>query len=502
MAQGFAVCLQARRNRGREGLTMLVGLAYAQIVHPLYHWVKRDGVNRAVEELRANQWLSGNAISAIRQEKLERLLVHAYRHVPYYRDAIDTCRGDPTSLAQPERFTRLPVLTRATIRKNLARLCTKASAKNRLRPNSTSGSTGEPLVFYTDDRLAAYLTASVIRNKEWTGWCMSAREASLWGAPLDATKALNLRGRIHGAVTGSLLLSAYDLTEDAMDRYILSIAGFKPMLLVSYPSILEIFTEHCKKRNARFTSLRAIITSAETLWPHQRGTIEDGFGTAVFNRYGCREVGDIAHECSAHSGLHVNADFVHIEIVDGAGNPCKPGETGDVLVTCLENYGMPLIRYAIGDRGSWAIRPVCQCGRGLPLLDAIEGRSLDVVRTRTGLHIGGTYWTILLRSRPGFARFQVVQDTLDGVTIRFVPDGHFDEAILKYYSARIKEKCGDEFEVAFQKEEEIERTGAGKRRFVVSHAGQPCDVASADSGGDHMNLVLDGRTGRRGRRIV
>lgn len=450
---------------------MLAGLVYAHIVHPLYHWVKRDGVNRAVAELRANQWLTGDAISAIRQEKLERLLVHAYHHVPYYRAAIDACGGDPTSLAQPERFTRLPVVTKAIIRKNLARLCAQASARNRLRRKSTSGSTGEPVIFYTDDRLAAYLTASVIRNKEWTGWCMSAREASLWGAPMDATKALNLRGRIRGAVTGSLFLSAYDLTEDAMDRYISSIARFKPMLLVSYPSILEVFAEHCRRRNARFASLRAIVTSAETLWPHQRAVIEDVFGTAVFNRYGCREVGDIAQECSAHSGAHVSADFVYVEIVDDAGNPCKAGETGEVLVTCLENYGMPLIRYAIGDRSSWAVQSACQCGRGLPLLDAIEGRSLDVVRTRSGLHIGGTYWTILLRSRPGFARFQVVQDTLDGVTLRFVPDGDFDEAALKYYAARIKEKCGEEFEVAFQKEEEIERTGAGKRRLVVSHVG-------------------------------
>jgi phenylacetate-CoA ligase len=141
-------------------------------------------------------------------------------------------------------------------------------------------------------------------------------------------------------------------------------------------------------------------------------------------------------------------------------------------VTSLENYGMPLIRYAIGDRGSWAAEPTCACGRGLPLLEAIEGRSLDVVRTRSGLHIGGTYWTILLRSRPGFAQFQVVQDALDGVIVRYVPDDRFDEAVLDYYRTRIQEKCGQEFEVAFQKQAAIERTGAGKRRLVVSHIGR------------------------------
>lgn len=451
---------------------MLAGLAYAHVVHPLYHWAKRDGVNRTIAELRTNQWRASEAIAAIQHEKLQRLLRYAHRHVPYYRDAINALGGDPVSLAQPERFSKLPVLTKEVIRQNLARLCATDRQGSRLHPNSTSGSTGEPLMFYTDDRLAAYLKASVIRSKEWTGWRLSAREASLWGAPIDATKARNVRGRLHGAMTGSLFLSAYDLTASAMDRYIASIARFEPVLLVSYPSILEVFAEHCRTRNVRFDSLRAIITSAETLWPYQREFIENAFLIRVFNRYGCREVGDIAHECNAHSGLHVNADRVLIEIVDEAGNPCKPGDVGDLLVTGLDNYGMPLIRYAIGDCAAWAIQPQCKCGRGLPLLSAVEGRSMDVVRTGAGLHIGGTYWTILLRSRPGLAQFQVVQDALDGVTIRFVPDEHFDEEILEYYSARIKDKCGKEFRVAFQGQKQIECTSSGKRRFVVSHVGR------------------------------
>lgn len=462
---------------------MLTGLAYAHVLHPLYHWMKRDGVNRAVAELRANQWLHADAIAAIRQAKLERLLVHAHRHVPYYREVIDACGAAPASLAQAALFAQLPVLTKPIIRNNLERLHISTIPTIRLHLNSTSGSTGEPLVFYTDDRLAAYQKASVIRSKEWTGWRMSAREVSLWGAPIDATKASTVRGRIHGAVTGSLFLSAYDLSEITMDGYLATVARFKPVLLVSYPSILEVFAAHCKRRGARFDSLRAIIASAETLWPHQRALIEEAFGTVVFNRYGCREVGDIAHQCNAHGGMHVNADFLHIEIVDDDGNPCKPGETGNVLVTCLENYGMPLIRYAIGDRASWAIQPACTCGRGLPLLDAVEGRSLDVVRTRSGLLIGGTYWTILLRSRPGFAQFQVVQGSLDGVTIRFVPDDRFDETVLEYYAARIKERCGQEFEVAFRQEQKIEYTSAGKRRLVVSHA-DPTALASADSARD------------------
>ena len=444
-------------------------LAYAHVVHPLYHFAKRDGVNRAVHELRRNQWLAANAIDAIQQEKLQRILVHAHGHVPYYRDAIDALGVDPRELAQTETFARLPVLTKATIRRNHDRLQTTALAGNRLHLNSTSGSTGEPLEFYTDDGISTYLKASVIRNKEWTGWRRSSREVFLWGAPIDASKVKALRGRVHGAITGSLFLSAYDMTEEAMDGYLSSIARHQPILLISYPSILEVFATHCRRRSARVESLRAIITSAETLEPHQRDLIEKTFGARVFNRYGCREVGDIAHECASHTGLHVNSDCVLVEIVDGSGRPCSRGETGDVLVTSLRNYGMPLIRYAIGDRAAWSLRTTCECGRGLPLLAGIEGRSMDVVATRSGKHIGGTYWTILLRSRPGFTQFQVVQDTPDGVTVRFVRDDRFDAGVLEYYTQRIREKCGAEFHVEFQEEKELERTAAGKRRLVVSN---------------------------------
>jgi phenylacetate-CoA ligase len=455
---------------------MLGRLAYAHLVHPLYHKAKRDGVNEALTELRRNQWLTVDMLASIQCEKLERLLVYAHRNVPYYSDVLDGLDLDPARAAQPEHFSRLPVLTKALIRQNRARLCSTTLAGNRLHANSTSGSTGEPLCFYTDDRISAYLKASVIRNKEWTGWRMSSREACLWGAAIDGTKASALRGRLHAAVTGSLFLSAYDLSERVMDRYLSSIAAYKPFLLVSYPSILEVFASHCRRRVVKLDSLRAIITSAETLWPHQREIIERHLGVSVYNRYGCREVGDIAHECGSHQGLHVNADCLLIEIVDSSGQACRPGETGDILVTSLHNYGMPLIRYAIGDRATWSTERTCPCGRGLPLLGVVEGRSMDVVSTRGGQHIGGTYWTILLRSRPGLAQFQVVQDTLDGITVRYVRGDAFDPAVLEYYSARVNEKTAGELRVAFKEETDIERNAGGKRRLVVSNIGAGAPV--------------------------
>ncbi len=447
---------------------MLGRLAYAHVIYPLYHAARRDGVNGAIRELRSNQWLTADQIASIQRRKLERLLLHAYGNVPYYRDAIGKIGGNPAKLAPGETFARLPVLTKKIIREQQAELCSTRDDGNRLRPNSTSGSTGEPLRFYTDDRITPYLKASVQRFKEWTGWRLSSREACLWGAPIDAAKASAIRGRVHSWISGSLFLSAYDLNENGMDGYVSSITAYKPELLVSYPSILEVFAEHCRRKGVKLGPLRGIITSAETLWPHQRDRIESAFGVKVFDRYGSREVGDIAQECEEHDGLHVNSDCMVLEIVDPSGNACGAGEVGDILVTSLHNYGMPLIRYAIGDRAAWARGAMCRCGRGLPLLSAVEGRSMDVVRTRAGLHVGGTYWTIVLRSRPGIAQFQVVQETLEGIVVNYVRDGDFDPAVLAYFTDQIKAKCGGDFQVSFREERELMRSAAGKRRLVVS----------------------------------
>jgi phenylacetate-CoA ligase len=204
------------------------------------------------------------------------------------------------------------------------------------------------------------------------------------------------------------------------------------------------------------------------LWPHQREIVEDVFGIKVFDRYGCREVAHIAGECHEHDGLHVSADRVLLEIVDNNNRPCAPGETGRILVTDLDNYGMPLIRYDIGDRAVVAEPSACACGRGLPKIEGVKGRTLEIVVTPDGRQIGGTFWTLLLRSRPGFRQFQVVQEEINGVVIKFVPNSELTESTLTYFTARIEEYCGQDFRVAYAEQDKIDLTASGKQRVIVS----------------------------------
>lgn len=441
---------------------------YRTIVDPAIHALRRDGVIRARHELERNQWLSMDAVEALQQRKLATLLSFAAKNVPYYRTLFDALQISPDGEKSVAEIRRIPPLTKQIIRQHHDALISEDLSGNGLVANSTSGSTGEAFRFFTDRRSYAFRKAAGQRGDNWTGWRLGDPSVSLWGAPVDVAAAARLRGKLRDLVRGHRFLNSFALSVSTMDRYVDVIRRFKPTLFLSYPGPLEVFALHCRDRGVTFPSLQCIVSSAETLWPHQRKIIEDVFAVDVFDRYGCREVGHIASECREHDGLHISADRLLLEVVDDEDRPCAPGDTGRMLVTDLDNFGMPLIRYDIGDRAVVAERRVCACGRGLPMLENVEGRTLEIVVTPDGRKIGGTFWTLLLRSRPGFKQFQVVQKDIGGITIKFVADHELKESALAYFKSRIEEYCGHDFRVEFAEQEKIDLTVSGKQRVIIS----------------------------------
>jgi phenylacetate-CoA ligase len=442
---------------------------FGDFVFPLYHFVKRDGLNEAVSNLDQNQWMPIGELHELQRKKLADVLVYAAQNVPYYRELFRKIGLPADRLADSRGLVQIPLLTKAIINENRKALASEDLQKNRLLANSTSGSTGEALYFYTDRHSTVFRKAAEIRGRTWAGWRLGDGLVSLWGSPIDQKIGASLRGTIHGWITKHRLLSSYDLSTRTMTSYVQQIINLRPAVLVSYPGPLERFAEFCLENSVTFPSLRGIITSAETLWPHQRSTIEAAFDVPVLDRYGCREFGIIAQECQCHTGLHVNTDRVYVEVVDDADQPCEPGVSGRLLITDLDNYGWPMIRYDIGDNAAWAEDSMCDCGRSFPRLIKIDGRTLDVVRLPTGDRIGGTFWTLLFRSRGGIKQFQVVQESQEGVRIDFIPDQSFDGSCLSYFEKVIRDRCGPDFVIEFNKVSEIELTKSGKRRLIVSN---------------------------------
>ncbi len=437
----------------------------------------RDGMGRARRLLDRSQWWRKEELAAYQQKKLAALLSHACTHVPYYERIWRDLGLSSGELESPSLLRKFPILDKVVIRQNCRDLHVREIEQYEVKENSTSGSTGESLFFLVDLSHSVWSGAAGFRGYEWCRVSPFEREATLWGARFDAPPRKSLVDRLRLWTRPLLFLSSYDLSQQTMAKYVQELVAYGPRLLTSYPSPLEVFAEFCIARGIGIPSLRAIICSAEQLFPGQREIMEKAFGVPVFNRYGCREFGSVAQECDRHSGLHLAAERVYVEILDANGNPCRPGEIGELVITDLDNYVMPFIRYRIGDLARWSERQ-CPCGRGLPLLEGIEGRVFDLIKTKAGDVISGTFWTLLLRHVSEDIRaFQVRQDNLEEVRIllQMRSGGELPPESRRELLARIAERAPGLL-ATIEYVDHIPLTRSGKRRFVISKVKQHSSV--------------------------
>lgn len=442
---------------------------YETAIYPAYHWLKNDGANAAIRELGENEFLERAALRQVTLRKLHKLVAHATENVPFYRTLFRDFPLTGSLSDFHQSFLSLPLLSKTMINENLQSMISSDLEGNGLDDNSTSGSTGEKLRFYTDWRSGAYRKATVRRSQKWLGVMPGDPEVRLWGSPIDNSRARTLRGYLHSVISREKMLSAYSMDERSLSSYLKVCKRFKPKLLIAYPGALTVFAAYLENNGERIPSLKAISCSAETLYEHDREFLANVFGVPVYNRYGCREVGDIANEVPDADGLVVNSDRLFVEVLNEQGKPCEPEEQGEVVVTDLENYGMPLIRYRIGDLARWAT----ETARGgdkypFPMLASVDGRTLDVVRAPNGNRIGGTYWTILLRNRPGIAKFQVIQDKFDAIRVLYVgEEGATPD--FEYYRREIAERCGTRMQVDFVETDRFEQPPGSKFRLIMSN---------------------------------
>ena len=304
----------------------------------------------------------------------------------------------------------------------------------------------------------------------------------LWGAARDLNAGTKMGRWLGEFVYNRRALDAFEMSEDTMRGYVERLSKFRTVCLEGYADALYELAKFTAGNDLSIPKPRAIVSSASTLHPHMRDLIEGAFGASVFNRYGGRETGGMAGECDRHEGLHAFGDTVVLEVVDDSGHEVGEGEEGDVLVTTLWNYTMPLIRYRVGDR---AIRGPnrCSCGRPYPLLKRVTGRSgASFPRLGTGTVVPEFFiYVIAVECNDGsIAKFQVVQESMDRIVIRIVLNkgkkgipSHLQEQII----SRIRGAMGEDCDVRFSIEDEIAPTPTGKYINTVS-------LVEREGGGD------------------
>ncbi len=440
------------------------------VFFPLFHKTAGSNAWSEIQAYRKNQWLSSLELQKLQQAKLIALVKHCEGTVPYYRELFRQIGFDASAAADSDQWLKIPFLTKRIINGNRNKLIAENTGISELIRNSTSGSTGETLRCFYDQRSAKARQAAVWRDLEWTSCGYAERKAYLWGAQIDLRTSQSLKGRFHSFVTGDMNLSSYELSDESMNRYFRLLQKHSPKLLISYPSPLETFADFLKKKGYRIPSIKAIVTSAEQLYPWQRAKIEGVFGCRIFDRYGCREFGHVAHECECHDGYHVNSERFFLEVIDQDGKSVGEGEKGEVVITDLDNYGFPMIRYQIGDIAQQTNRQ-CLCGRGLPLLQSIGGRSFDVIVCPNGNRVAGTFWTITVKSivpETGVVSFQVEQSAIDKLIVRIVKGEDYPSWAEEKISEAFKIKCGNDMRIFFEYVKNIPLTESGKTKFVVS----------------------------------
>ncbi|MBI1877047.1 MAG: phenylacetate--CoA ligase family protein, partial [Chloroflexi bacterium] len=401
--------------------------------------------------LEETQWWPWSKIEALQMRKLKALLEHAYAHVPFYQRRFDELGVRPDHIQSPQDLAGLPILTKRHIQEHLDELLAQGVDKNRLLESRTGGSTGHPLTFYQDRAHEAWLLADLLRSNRMGGYQLGMRWAYLWGSDYDAQPHKGWRGFVRDRlIYNALWINTFDLTKDTLLHAVEQLVRWQPQIIVAYVSSATLLARLIQEKGITGIQPQAIQTSAEVLTPEDRCLLEEAFACPVFNRYGCREVGNIAHECDKHEGLHILADNNLVEVVDDAGQPAPPGMPGRIIVTNLNNYAMPFIRYEVGDTG--ALSPnTCSCGRGLPLLDSVEGRTIDVIVAPSGKLIHGAFFNTLLWKLTGLYQFRIIQETPADLCLQLVPGPTFErQTSLAFLEETIHRYADPAFQVRFE----------------------------------------------------
>jgi phenylacetate-CoA ligase len=334
--------------------------------------------------------------------------------------------------------------------------------------HNTGGSTGEPLVFFFDRRRQAYDQAARARSHRWFNVNVGEREVYLWGSPIEVSRTDSLK-RLRDTLFNHRLVNAFDMSPERMDDHLDVLERYRPACLFGYPSSISLLAGHAQARcrPLKTPRLRAVFVTGEVCYPHQRDAITAQFGVPVADEYGSRDAGFIAHECPMGE-MHVTAENVIIEIIED-GRPVPVGESGEIVATHLDAYAMPFIRYRTGDRGR--LKPGrCRCGRGLPLMDVVHGRTTDFLYLPDGTIKHALSIIYPLRAMRGVRRFRVTQHEDYAITIHVVCDDRAEWITRETVAKSVRPVLQDQVDLRVKLVDRIRFTDSGKYRYVVSHA--------------------------------
>jgi phenylacetate-CoA ligase len=429
----------------------------------------------AYQELARTEWLDAAEIEERQLEQVRELLAHCIVNVPYYREVFPRAGITPGAIQTLADFRRLPLLPRRTYQERGAsfeavRLPAGTVATN---TSQTSGSSGTPTSVLQTNLVHLWWCAFFLRDLEWAG--IDPR-GSLAAIRSTGQKGPALQRLLQGVSEPSWLPVLNSLIETG-PSHVMNIGQdhrvqlqwlrrVAPDYLLSYPGNLEVLGR-LAVQEGRISSLKAILSISDTLTEEARKTIETAFGVPVKNTYSCAEAGYLASPCPEGHGFHVHAENVLLEVLDDQGQPCVPGQTGQVYVTHLHNYRGPFMRYKLGDEAT--VGPAsCPCGRGLPLLERVQGKNSPMFHLPNGRRKSSVILARLVRKLGGHWQHQIVQQSAADVVARVVPDAAWTEKHAEDLRHIVAEFFEGPIRVALEVHERLKVPASGKFQSMVN----------------------------------
>ena len=439
----------------------------AGVVFPLQERLKQHSTVAVRREMERTQWWSADELAQLQITRLRRLLTLAGQNVPHYRRLFAQLGFDPTQVRSLADLRRLPLTSKADIRAAGDRL--KSEEAQGLARFNTGGSSGEPLIFFIGKERVSHDVAAKWRATRWWGVDIGDPEIVVWGSPIEVGSQDRVKA-FRDALMRTRLLPAFEMSESRLDDFLSEIRRVRPRMLFGYPSALSGIAQHAEKRGVAMRDLgsRVAVVTSERLYDDQRERIARVFGCPVANGYGGRDAGFIAHECPQGS-LHLTAEDVIVELLDEQGEPVAPGQVGEIVVTHLATPDFPFIRYRTGDMAVQSGK-ACACGRGLPVLDEVQGRSTDFVVAQDGTVMHGLALIYVLRDLPGVGAFKIVQHSRTDTEVMVVPGEGWLDTHPHTIERGLRARLGEGVTVRVNLLERIPPEKSGKFRYIVSHA--------------------------------
>jgi phenylacetate-CoA ligase len=417
--------------------------------------------------LEESQWWSADRLAEHQWKQIQALVHLAATTVPYYQELFQKMGAEPQDIRSWDDFRKIPVLNRQDIAADRKRFISSTVPAGALLSHATGGSSGVPLRFYRTIDSYDWRLACTRRAYRWAnGWTPGRRTLQLWGAPVGIPPLLaRWKESVNNAVNQMRPFPTFQQDESVWSGIQAAAVNWRPEYMIGYVSSLIEFCRFLESSGKQVPPVKAILSAAEALTEPKRAYIEKVLQSPLFNTYGSREFMSLAAECEHRQGLHINSENVVVEVAPQATGGTAD-EASDILITDLHNHATVFLRYRIGDAGVMESGS-CSCGRGLPRLRSISGRSADRIHLSDGRAISGLFWPHVLKDVPEMISYQVRQTGPDSIEVLALMERELSERSHQLFRAEV-DRALPGANVSIRRVDQLVQTKSGKTKVVIA----------------------------------